>query len=424
MIKYQRPKGTHDIVPPQSKIFKAIEQKFETIVNFYGYQYIETPIIEHTELFLRSVGESSDIASKEMYSFKTRGGDELSIRPEGTAPIVRAYIENGLRILPHPLKLYYFGPFLRHEKPQQGRYRQFHHAGLEIIGSKNPIVEAEILEIAKVFLEELGFKNFKIELNSLGCTLNCKKNYISILTQYLKPIVPKLSREVKEKIRKNILRIFDVKDEKAKNLLKQAPPIIDYLCEVCKENFKSILGYLDYLGANYELNPYLVRGLDYYTNTVFEIYVGEQRDNAIAGGGRYDDLIKFLGGKDQPAVGAAFGIERIIDNLNKLKIDLEKEIRPKVFIAYIGDLGKKIALKLFEEMRRAGIPATQSFGKITLKSQLKYANKLKIDILIIVAHKEALENQVILRDSKEGIQESYAIDKVIDILKQKLKRRA
>lgn len=415
-MKFQRPKGTYDIVPPDSYKYKYLLEKLDRIAQFYGFHYIETPIIEKTELFQKSIGEATDIVEKEMYSFTTKGGDNLTLRPEGTAPVVRAYIENGLKTLSHPIKLYYAGPFFRHENPQRLRYREFRQFGFEIIGADSSISDTEIIFVIYNFLKDIGINEAILHINSVGCT-DCRQNYLSNLIEYIKPFYHQLPKEAKDKVKRNILKIFDLKDDKVKMILKQAPQIIDFLCDECKKNLEEILDYLDYFGFNYELDSRLVRGIDYYTKTVYEFYDKTDSSIAFGGGGRYDFLVKSLGGPDRPATGAALGVERILEILSRHKITIPKQ-EANVFIAHLGDLGRKYAFKLVEQFRQNNIPVIHHFGKLTLKSQLKSARKYKISYIIICAQKELLEDKVIVRDLKNGVQSEIKTNELLSFIQK------
>ncbi len=415
-MKFQRPKGTYDIVPPDSYRYKYIVEKLDKIAQFYGFYYIETPIIEKTELFQKSIGEASEIVEKEMYSFATKGGDKLTLRPEGTAPTIRAYIENGLKTLSHPIKLYYVGSFFRHEKPQRLRYREFRQFGFEIIGSESSMSDIEVIYLIYNFLKDIGIVDTVLHINSVGCT-DCRQNYLSNLIEYVKPFYHKLPKEAKDKVKKNILKVFDLKDDKVKMILKDAPQIIDFLCDECKNNLEEILDYLDYFGFDYELDSRLVRGLDYYTKTVYEFYDKTEPTLAFGGGGRYDFLVKSLGGPDHSATGAALGVERLLEILSRKKVNIPKP-EGKVFVAHLGDLGRKYALKVVEQLRQKNVPVIQQFGKPTLKSQLKAAKKYKISYLVICSQKELLEDKVIVRDIKNGVQSEIKTTELLSFIRK------
>jgi histidyl-tRNA synthetase len=413
----------HDILAEDQKYFQKIYDIVKEIASFYNFQKIETPILEETELFSRGIGLSTDVVQKEMFSFKTKGGDVLTLRPEGTAPVVRAYIENGMQNLPQPVKLWYWGPFFRYEKPQLGRYRQFWQFGLEVLGEESSIIDAQIIQIFYNILRELKLKNLIIEVNSIGDSA-CRPYYKKLLVNYLKGRIDGLCQNCKRRIKENPLRILDCKEEKCQRIVSQGPQMIDELCETCHQHFKEVLEFLDEIELPYHLNPYLVRGLDYYTRTVFEIYDGQERGRALgalAGGGRYDALIKILGGADTPACGAAGGIERIISLMKEKAIILKKEKVPQIFLSQLGNLAKRKSLKLIEDFRREGILISESLGRNSLKAQLQIADKIGAKYTLILGQKEALEGTIIIRDMVNGRQETVKFEKLVKEMKKRLK---
>ena len=421
--KFHSPTGMHDTLAEDQKYFQKIYDIVKEIASFYNFQKIETPILEETELFSRGIGLSTDVVQKEMFSFKTKGGDVLTLRPEGTAPVVRAYIENGMQNLPQPVKLWYWGPFFRYEKPQLGRYRQFWQFGLEVLGEESSIIDAQIIQIFYNILRELKFKNLIIEVNSIGDSA-CRPYYKKLLVSYLKGRIDGLCQNCKRRIKENPLRILDCKEEKCQRIVSQGPQMIDELCETCHQHFKEVLEFLDEIELPYHLNPYLVRGLDYYTRTVFEIYDGQERGRALgalAGGGRYDALIKILGGTDTPACGAAGGIERIISLMKEKAIILKKEKVPQIFLSQLGNLAKRKSLKLMEDFRREGILISESLGRNSLKVQLQIADKIGAKYTLILGQKEALEGTIIIRDMVNGRQETVKFEKLVKEMKKRLK---
>ncbi|MEX2053210.1 MAG: histidine--tRNA ligase [Candidatus Paceibacterota bacterium] len=424
----QSPKGMKDILPADQPYWQYILKKASAILDDYSFHKIDTPIVEQTALFLRSVGESTDIVDKEMYNFKTKGGDELSLRPEGTASVVRAYIENGMNVMPHPIQLWYFGPFFRHDNPQAGRYRQFHQIGAESFGDENAATDAMLIFIAYKLLESLGIKNLTVRINSIGDS-SCRPQYIKALKDYYRNRGKKVCTKCKKRLKTNILRVLDCEEENCKEIAKDIPQIVDYLDDDCKAHFKNVLEFLDEVKLPYLLDSRLVRGLDYYSRTVFEIWPEEKEDAknnlqmALCSGGRYDKLVSLLGGPKTPAAGWALGVERVILLLKELEVSIpEHHARPKVFIAQLGELAKRKSLKLFEEFRKHGILAKASFGRDSIKSQLRISNRWGIKYTLIMGQKEALDGTVILREMDSGIQETLAIDKILDIVKQRLKK--
>lgn len=407
-LKIQTPCGLADILEENLKIYQFIEKVCQKAANFYNFKRIETPILEKKELFEKGIGEATEIVEKEMYSFKTKGGDKLCLRPEGTAPIVRAYFQNGMQGLPQPVRLWYFGPFFRHEKPQHGRKRQFWQFGFELLNSADPIAEILILKLFIEILRELKIQDFILEINSIGDE-NCQPYFKKALTQYFKGKAKSLCQNCREKLGKNVFRILDCKEEKCKIICAQAPQSLDYLCEDCKSHFKKILEYLDELKIPYYLNPHLVRGLDYYCKTVFEIFPKDEERLALIGGGRYDNLGKILFKEKLPAVGGSGGIERIILYLEKKNIKLIKEKKPQVFLAIIGEMAKIKGLEFLDELREEKIKVIDGFGKDSLKSQLRLAEKLGAKFVLILGEKEAREGVVLFKDMEKGKQEIVSL---------------
>jgi len=425
-LKFQTPTGMHDVLPEDQKYFQKIYKVVKDISEFYSFKKIDTPIVESSELFEKGTGLSTDIVGKQMYTFRTRGGDYLTLRPEGTPPIVRAYIEHGMQNFPQPIKFWHFGPFFRYERPQAGRFRQFHQFGLEIFGEENPAVDAQIIQISYNILRELHFKNLIIEVNSLGDN-QCMPYYKKLLVSYLRPFKTSLCPDCRRRLKENPLRILDCKQEKCQNIVRQAPQMIDHLCEECRKHFKEVLEFLDELNLPYRLNFFLVRGLDYYTKTVFEIYQDTEEGRkvgALIGGGRYDNLIKLLGGKDAPACGTAGGVERILALIRAKNKGVFMEPSAKIFLAQLGPLAKRKSLKLFEDFRKAKIKIAESFGRDSLKVQLSRASRMGARYTLILGQKEAIEGTILIKDMKTGRQSIVEINKVIKEIKKKLKKIA
>ena len=422
--RFQAPTGMHDILPEEQKYFQKIYQIVEEIADFYNFQKIETPILEETELFSRGIGLATDVVQKEMFSLRTKGGDNLSLRPEGTASVVRAYLEHGMINLPQPVKLWYLGPFFRYEHPQAGRYRQFWQFGFEVFGEGNPIIDVQIIQIFYNILKELKLKNLIIQVNSIGDGF-CRPYYKKLLVSYLKSRAGSLCADCRRRLRENPLRILDCKEEKCQRIVSQAPQIVDHLCENCHKHFKEILEFLDELELPYRLNSYLVRGLDYYTKTVFEIIEENEKGKVLgtlAGGGRYDNLVKIVGNRDVPAVGAAGGIDRIINLMKEKTVKFSKEVKPQVFLAQLGNLAKRKSLKLMEECRKLRVPIAESIGRDSLKSQLKIADRVGVKYALILGQKEALEGIMIIRDMASGKQKIVKLDKAVTEIKKMLSK--
>lgn len=418
------PRGMHDILPEDQKYWRYTSKKAEPLLEYYGFEKIETPILESTDLFVRSVGESSDIIQKEIYILKTKGGDSLSLRPEATASTIRAYLENGLNVKPHPVKLYYSGPMFRHDEPQHGRLRQFHQIGVETIGDSSEAVDAELIFIAHKILDSLGLDDYNAHVNSIGCQ-ECRSGYLKALRDYYKNRTKKLCANCKIRLKENILRLLDCKEEECQENTKEAPQILNYLDESCRLHFKRVLEFLDEAGVPYILNPRLVRGLDYYTRTVFE-FIPEENSSSqstLIAGGRYDKLVELLGGPKTPAAGWAMGLERIILALKEKKINVpELGLKPKVFLVQLGDAPKRKSLALFEGFRKAGIEAKSSLGRDNIKSQLRIANRLGVKFALIFGQKEALDGTIILREMDSSVQETIPLEKIVEEVKKRLKK--
>jgi histidyl-tRNA synthetase len=429
--KFKAPTGMHDILPGEQKYFQKIYSVCENVARFYGFKKIDTPILEETELFSRGTGLTTDIVQKQMYNLRTKGGDYLTLRPEFTPGIVRAYLEHGLQNWPQPVKLYSLGPLFRLEKPQAGRFRQFHQFNLEVIGEESPVIDTQIIQIFYNILSELKFKNLIIEINSIGDS-QCRPYYKKLLVSYFKSRESALCVDCRRRLRENPLRILDCKEEKCQRIISQAPQMIDHLCEECHRHFKGVLEFLDEIELPYHLNPYLVRGLDYYTKTVFEIFLKDSSEkaeakesstrNALVGGGRYDSLVKLLGGEDKKASGGSLGVERVIEAMKAKEVKFPKPIKPPVFLAQLGNLAKRKGLRLLEDFRRAKIQVAESFGRDSLKAQLKMADKIGARYTLLLGQKEALEETIIIRDMKTGKQETVKLDKVVREIKKKLKK--
>jgi histidyl-tRNA synthetase len=421
---FQAPRGMRDILPDEQIYWRKFVKVAEDLAEDYGFQKIETPILEDAELFTRGTGASSDIVTKQMYTLKTAGGDTLALRPEGTPGVVRAYLENGLVNLPQPLKLYYYGPMFRHENPQAGRYRQFFHFGLEAIGGKEAVIDAQIIQWCFNFLKAVGLKKVNVQINSLGCH-QCRPSYRRALLDYYRYRKNRICPDCRRRMQENPLRLLDCKEEKCQPIKAQAPALIDHLCEECHAHFKEVLEFMDELEIPYFLNNALVRGLDYYTKTVFEFFWEEGEvaaQTALGGGGRYDNLMKIFGGKATPAVGVALGVDRIIYLMKKEQIKIAPFYNPKVFLVQLGNRAKRKSMKLFETLQQEGISAAESLSRDSIKAQLKIADRLGVKLALILGQQEALENTVIIRDMQTGEQETVPQEKIIEELKKRFKR--
>jgi len=414
----------HDILPEDQKYFEKISDTVKDIADFYHFQKIDTPILEQAELFSRGVGMSTDIVEKQMFLLRTKGGDTLALRPEGTAPVARAYIEHGMMNLPQPVKLWYLAPFFRYEHPQAGRFRQFWQFGFEVLGEVSSALDAQIIQIFYNILKELKLKNLTVHVNSIGDSA-CRPYYKKVLVSYFKARTGSLCADCRRRLKENPLRILDCKEEKCQRIVAGAPQIIDHLCEPCHRHFKEVLEFLDEMGLPYRLNPYLVRGLDYYTKTVFEIADDATDGKALGslvGGGRYDNLVKILSGREVPAVGASAGLERIIEFMKKEPLRSSHKNQAQVFIAQLGVSAKRKCLKLIEEFREEGIPVLESLGRDSLKAQLKIADKEEVLYTLILGQQEVLAGSIIIRDMKNGKQDTVKLAKAVAEIKKRLKR--
>jgi len=406
---YQAPRGTTDILPEEQAYWRYIEQKAAYICQLYGYKRIDTPAFEDTSLFSRSVGEETDIVQKEMYTFDDRGGNQITLRPEGTAPVCRAYLEHGMHNNPQPVKLFYLTSIFRYERPQAGRYRQHHQFGCEAIGSNDPAIDAEVIDMAWQLLCSLGLNQLILKVNSIGCK-KCRPGYLDILRGYYAEYTKDLCPDCSNRIERNTLRLLDCKKGPCQQMSNNAPKSIDHLCPECKEHFEQLLSFIGVLEIPLVTDHRLVRGLDYYTRTVFEIQpLEEGGQSTIVGGGRYDDLIEELGGKPTPAIGFATGIERIIINLTKQKVEIPPLTEPMVFIAHLGYDAKKEATRLSASLKKENIGVIQSSGSKSLKAQLKQADKLDVKYTVIIGEEEVKNNSVILKDMKTSEQETASL---------------
>jgi len=416
---YKAPRGTADILPQEQSFWRFVEGKAGEICQVYGYERIDTPVFEQTDLFCRSVGEGTDIVEKQMYTFADQSGDKMTLRPEGTAPVCRAYIEHGMHNLPQPVRLYYIGPIFRYERPQAGRYRQHRQFGVETIGEADPALDAEVISIAWGFYASLGLEGLRLQLNSIGCQ-DCRPAYLQKLTEYYTDHSQTLCPDCRSRLQRNPLRLLDCKKPSCQGIVEGAPQISEHLCQECISHFGALKDYLERLQIPYELNPYLVRGLDYYTRTVFEIQpekMGGQ--SALGGGGRYDNLIAQLGGRPAPAIGFATGIERTILNLRHQGILPPSVPSARVYVAYLGQEAKREAIKMAARLRQSGIPSIMASGSKGLKSQLKQANSLGLPHVLIIGDEEMKNDTVILRDMAIGEQTSLRLDEALARLQER-----
>jgi len=416
---YKAPRGTQDILPHDQPYWEFVEAKAIKLCSLYQYVRIDTPVFEQTGLFLRSVGEDTDIVQKQIYTFEDKGGDSMTLRPEGTAPVCRAYIEHGMHTLPQPVKLYYITPIFRYERPQKGRLRQHRQFGVEAIGEASPAMDAEIIGIAWDFYASLGLAGLTLHLNSIGCQL-CRSEYLDRLKQYYSLHRAGLCPDCRDRLSRNPLRLLDCKKPSCQRIVNGAPQMAEHLCHECNNHFDALRDYLGLRGIPYVLDPYLVRGLDYYTRTVFEVQPEELgSQSALGGGGRYDNLIEQLGGKPAPAIGFGTGLERVILNLRQQGVVLHPT-RGQVRVVHVGEEAKKEAIRLADALRRAGISATNTAGDTSLKSQLKQANSLGVHHTLIVGEDELKSGHVTWRDMMKGVQVELPYAEVVERLKREV----
>ncbi|MEK7460421.1 MAG: histidine--tRNA ligase [Patescibacteria group bacterium] len=417
------PKGMRDILDKEYYEYQGFFEKASEIAIYYGFRPIETPILEREAVFTSSLGIGTDIRDKEMYSLKTKGGDHLVMRPEGTAAIMRAYIENGMQALPQPVSLYYHGPFFRHENPQRGRLRELRQFGAEILGTTKSIADALVIKTLTLILEEAGFKNLSVEINSIG-DKECRGTYIRELTSYYKKHIAEICPNCKERLKTNPLRLLDCKDSRCQDIKINAPAPISSLCADCRAHFKEVIEYLDAMKVPYRINNNLVRGLDYYTRTVFEIFdLGDESTPglsplALASGGRFDYLARALGSKkDVPGVGGGIGVDRVIQSPSHKPLDPRIIKKPKVYFIQLGFEAKLKSVAIIEVLRKARVPIAQSLSKDGLGQQLAIAERSGAPYTIIFGQKEALDETVIVRNMETRSQETVKIADLPEFVK-------
>lgn len=412
----RKPRGTQDFLPEQIINWHFIEERMRKICKAYGFSEIRTPVFEDTKLFLRGIGETTDVVSKEMYTFSTGDDKEQSftLRPENTASAVRAYLENKVYGKEALTKWYYMGSMFRHDKPQAGRYREFHQFGAEVLGSQSPVVDSEVICMVVQLLKDFGLQDLNVEVNSVGCP-NCRPAYRKRLIEFFEPKKDQLCSTCQERLYKNPLRILDCKHEICKELSVGAPEIHEHLCEECDDHFEELKSLLQVADIQYNLNPRLVRGLDYYTKTAFEVqYTPLGAQSAVAGGGRYDGLVEELDGPHTPAIGFAMGMERLLLALEKQGLLPEPVVEPTVFVLALGDAAKVEAFKICQTLRNEYITAEMDGQGKSMKAQLKYANKINAKYVIILGDDELANKEAIIRFMESSEQEAVSLDNVID----------
>lgn len=437
---YFHPRGMHDVLPGEQPYWELIGDTVRQLATSFNFQRIDTPLAESPGLFERGLGTTSDVVSKEMFHVRDRSGKEkLALRPELTAGIVRAYLEHGMHTMPQPVRLWYVGPMFRHDRPQAGRYRQFTQFGVEVIGEGSPLIDAQVIHLVHEIIRELQLEHVRLELNSMGhFAPECRSKYLDLLRTHAVDHLAKLCANCKRRAKVNPLRLLDCKEEKCQVVANQAPKIAEHLCTACTSHYAAVKSALADLHVPVKENPHLVRGLDYYTRTVFEVVptapqavpqmpeagAGGEVSRpvfSLGGGGRYDGLVELFGGPPTPAMGFAGGIERIILAMKAEGIEVRRTGQPELFLAHLGDLGRKQALKLFDELRRAGFRVAEALHKPGIKGQLRVADRQKIPWALIVGQKEALDSSVIIRNMESGVQETLSVS--MDVLIPALKKR-
>lgn len=412
MIITTSPKGTEDLLPADSYRWQYLEKNFKETADLFNYKEVRVPTFEHTELFERGVGDTTDVVEKQMYTFLDKGGRSVTLRPEGTASVARSFIQNSLYALPMPMKMFYNIACFRYENKQKGRLREFHQFGVEAFGAKNPTMDAEVVSLALTFLDKVGLKDLSVNINSIGCP-TCRKAYSDALKEYFRPHFDTLCSDCKGRFERNPLRIIDCKVPSCHELVDGAPTILDYLCDECREHFEGFKACLDEMGITYTVDPGIVRGLDYYTKTVFEIISG---DFTVCGGGRYDGLVEEIGGKDCPAVGFGLGIERLLLRLEETGVEIPAAAPVKLYVAPLGDSAVKEAQRLVYVLRKAGVAAdTDHFGR-GLRASMKYADKLGAEYTMVIGDNELDNGAANVKNMATGVEESVSFDKLAEYL--------
>ncbi|HXH12621.1 MAG TPA: histidine--tRNA ligase [Alphaproteobacteria bacterium] len=411
-------RGVKDILPGDVEKWQFVERTARQIFERYGYAEIKVPIFEQTSLFARSIGEATDIVEKEMYSFEDQGGEKLTLRPEATAGICRAYVEHKLYQQPGFVKFYCIGPMFRYERPQAGRFRQFYQIDVEAIGEASPVVDAEVLAMLVAFLRSLGLQQLELRLNSLGDAV-CRPRYREALLAFIQQHLTELCVECQRRSERNPLRVLDCKKEDCRRVMREAPRTVDFLCKSCRQHFETVGRLLAGVGISYVLDPKLVRGLDYYTRTTFEVLAeGIGAQNSVTGGGRYDGLIEEIGGPPTPGIGFAIGFERLVTVLEQQGLAVA-EPRPHVFVAPLGEAALPAAFTLVEQLRQAGLRAEIGYDEKSLRSQLRRANKLGAAFTLLLGERELATGKVAVKDMQGGAQEELALDAVAGYLRHK-----
>lgn len=414
------PKGTRDMLPEEAYRWQWVQSLMRRQASRYGYREIRTPVFEHTELFLRGVGDTTDIVQKEMYTFEDKGGRSITLKPEGTAGAVRSYIEHGMQNEPQPIKMYYITPVFRYERPQKGRYREHYQFGVEVFGAAEPSTDAEVIALAQSVLRGVGIEKLSLEINSVGCPA-CRAAYHEALKEYLKDRLGDMCGTCRERFDRNPLRILDCKVEGCKAIVAEAPKMLAYLCDDCKAHFEGVQRYLNAAGIGFIVNPLIVRGLDYYTRTVFEFIsedIGAQ--GTVCGGGRYDRLVETLGGPPTPGMGFGMGIDRLLLVMEALGVEIPRPRLCDVFIVTIGEQAREKGFTLLSELRRNGIAADMDHTGRGVKAQFKYADKLGTGYVLTLGDEELKQGKVRIKDMGTGEEQGLMLETVTDFLRIKM----
>jgi histidyl-tRNA synthetase len=416
---FQAPRGTADILPQDQKYWRYIRSRASDLAHRYGYGRIDSPVFEDSGLFVRSVGEGTDIVEKEMYTFEDRGGDSVTLRPEGTAPVCRAYLEHGMHNLPQPVRLYYFCPVFRYERPQAGRFRQHHQFGVEVIGDADPSVDAEVIELAWDLMGSLGLTDINLFLNSIGDS-ECRPAYVDRLRAYYSDHHDRLCNDCRNRLQRNPLRLLDCKVETCQALGEAAPRSVDHLCPPCQDHWDRLVEYLQAVDIPFRVDHRLVRGLDYYSRTVFEIQpVEEGSQSTICGGGRYDGLIQQLGGRPTPGIGFGSGIERLALNLKRSGVPVPDDPKPQYLVVNVGEGARLPAVQLASLIRRAGVGAVLGNGSRALRGQMRQANALGIPYVVVLGDDEIQRGEVMVRNMGDSSQETRPMSEFLESLPQR-----
>ena len=414
------PKGTKDVLPGESEKWVYLEGLFRQVCKTFGYDEIRTPVFEHTELFQRGIGETTDVVQKEMYTFEDKGKRSITLKPEGTAPAVRAFIENKLYAGAQPTKLFYVTPCFRYERPQAGRMRAFHQFGIEVFGSDNPSIDAEVIALAMEFFKKVGLKRLSLRINSIGCP-KCRKEYNELLMKYLDGKKDSLCETCIDRIDKNPMRVIDCKNDSCKAAISDIPLMLDHICDECSDHFEKVKTYLQSMDVEFEIDPRIVRGLDYYSKTAFEIIsedIGAQ--STVCGGGRYDNLVSELGGPDTPAIGFGMGIERLLLTIQNNDIELPVQKGLDIFIVAIGDEAQAESMNILSRLRENGISADKDHLGRSVKAQFKYSDKQNARFTVVLGEDEMKNDAVTLKDMKTSQQFEIKLSNLMEEIKERL----